>query len=73
MKEERFEDHFKKLEALSGELQDNRVSIDELVPRMKDALNSIKICKSVLRNTNAQLQEISAEFLELDSVNEVSE
>ncbi len=67
METESFETHFKKLEAFSSALQDNKVSIDELVPRMKEALNSIKICKSVLRKTKSQLQEISAEFLELDS------
>lgn len=73
MANESFEAHFKKLEAFSAQLQDNKVSIDELVPRMKDALNSIKICKNVLRNTKAQLQEISAEFMELDAGNESSE
>jgi exodeoxyribonuclease VII small subunit len=67
MESESFELHFKKLEAFSAALQDNKVSIDELVPRMKEALSSIKICKSVLRKTKSQLQEISAEFLELDS------
>ena len=46
-----FEANFKKLEELSQELQDNKVSIDELIPRMKEALSAIKICKDVLKET----------------------
>lgn len=61
-----FEVHFKKLESLSEELQQNRVSIDELVPRMKEALVSIKVCKEVLQETKSQLTEISREFEKVD-------
>ncbi len=61
-----FERNFKKLEALSQELQQNKVSIDELVPRMKEAVSAIKVCKAVLRETKSQLKEISAEFEELE-------
>ena len=60
--EESFEENFKKLEKLSGELQENKVSIDALVPRMKEALGAIKVCKDVLQTTRAQLQEIGDEF-----------
>lgn len=60
--QESFEAHFLKLERLSNDLQENRVSIDELIPRMKEALDSIKICKSVLDKTKHQLNEIRAEF-----------
>ncbi len=69
-KKEGFEDNFKKLEKLSQELQDNKVSIDELVPKMKDALGAIKICKEVLQETKSQLKEISAEFVELSSASD---
>jgi len=62
----KFEDNFKKLEALSEELRNNDVTIDELVPRMKEALASIKVCKEVLAKTESQLEEISAEFEELE-------
>ena len=60
-----FETNFKRLERLAEELQGSQVSIDELVPRMKEALQSIKLCKEVLRETKSQLKEISAEFNEL--------
>lgn len=63
-----FEDNFKKLERFSQELQENNVSVDQLVPRMKEALEAIKICKSVLKNTKSQLNEVSAEFSELELV-----
>ncbi|MCB0323971.1 MAG: exodeoxyribonuclease VII small subunit [Bdellovibrionales bacterium] len=66
--DQQFEEHFRKLETLSQELQANRVSIDQLVPRMKDALGSIKICKSVLKETRSQLEQIAAEFEELDAL-----
>ena len=52
---ESFEENFNKLEVLSQELQENNVSIDELVPRMKEALDAIKVCKSVLKETNSKL------------------
>ena len=63
-----FEENFKKLETLSQELQENKVSIDELVPRMKDALGAIKVCKDVLKETKSQLTEINKEFADLDEL-----
>ena len=57
-----FETNFKKLETLSQQLQENKVSIDELIPRMKDALGAIKVCKEVLKETKTQLKEMSVEF-----------
>lgn len=61
-----FEENFRKLESLSEELQQNKVSIDELVPRMKEALQAVKICKEVLKQTDAQLKEINEAFGELE-------
>ena len=60
-----FEANFKKLEQLSKELQEDCISIDDLVPRMKEALESIKICKEVLQETKVKLAEVSSEFDEL--------
>ena len=57
-----FEENFQKLEDLSKELQEDNISIDELIPRMKEALESIKICKEVLKDTKIQLTKISEEF-----------
>ena len=57
-----FETNFKKLESLSQELQANKISIDQLVPRMKEALGAVKVCKDVLKQTKSQLNELSAEF-----------
>lgn len=65
-----FEENFKKLEKLSHELQENKITIDELVPKMKEALGSIKICKEVLKETKVQLKEISSEFSELTKAEE---
>lgn len=62
-----FEENYKKLEILSQQLQKNEVSIDELVPRMKEALDSIKVCKDVLKETKSQLEEIDKEFSEISS------
>ena len=68
--EKSFEANFKKLEQLSKELQVDSVSIDELVPRMKGAIESIKICKEVLQETKIKLAEVSSEFDELKDGNE---
>jgi hypothetical protein len=56
-----FEYHFKRLESISLELQGNKITIDKLIPRMKDALKSIEICKGVLKQTKLQLIEIEGE------------
>ncbi len=61
-----FEANFKKLEKLSSDLQGNNVSIDELVPRMKEALGAIQVCKRVLKETKSQLSEVTKEFEEID-------
>lgn len=65
--ERTFEANFKKLEALSQELQENKVPIDDLIPRMKEALQAIRVCKEVLKETKSQLKELSAEFQEISS------
>ncbi len=62
---ESFEENFRKLEKFSQELQENKVGIDQLVPRMKEALGAIKVCKKVLQETKLQLTEIGQEFEEL--------
>ena len=61
-----FEENYRNLENLSVELQENKVTIDELVPRMKEALASIKVCKEVLKATKSQLTEINKEFAEIE-------
>lgn len=66
-KKRAFEENFGKLEQLAQELQENKISIDDLVPRMKEALGAIKVCKEVLRETESQLSEISAEFGQLEA------
>jgi exonuclease VII small subunit len=44
-----FDENFKVLEVLSRELQGGTVSIDELIPKMKQATDSIRVCKDVLK------------------------
>lgn len=61
-----FEENFRKLESLAQELQQNRIAIDELIPKMKDALSSVKICKEVLKKTKSQLTELQSEFESLE-------
>ena len=62
-----FEENFKKLSLLSEELQQNKVSIDQLVPRIKEALTALRACKEVLKETKLQLNQVSSEFAELDA------
>ena len=62
----RFEENFKKLEVLSQQLQNNQVSVDELIPRMKDAVGAIRVCKEVLQETKLRLKEMGEEFQELE-------
>ena len=61
-KEQSFEKSFETLEKLSGELQSNQISVDELVPRMKEAAEAISVCKDVLKETDSQLKKISTQF-----------
>jgi len=60
-----FDENFKILETLSKELQSGTVSIDELIPKMKQATDSIRVCKDVLKKTKIQLEEIESEFTDL--------
>ena len=60
-----FDENFKILETLSKELQSGSVSIDELIPKMKQATDSIRVCKDVLKKTKIQLEEIESEFSDL--------
>ena len=64
---ETFEENFRKLESLSLELQENKISVDQLVPRIKEALSAIRICRQVLGQTKLQLTEINAEFSQLEN------
>ncbi len=57
-----FDENFKVLEVLAKELQGGTVSIDELIPKMKQATESIRVCKDVLKKTKIQLEEIEGEF-----------
>lgn len=57
-----FERSYKVLEKLAQELQSNSVTVDELVPRMKEAAEAISICKEILKETDSQLKRISAQF-----------
>lgn len=60
-----FDENFKLLESLSKELQGGSVSIDQLIPKMKQATDSIRVCKDILKKTKVQLDEIEAEFSDI--------
>lgn len=68
-----FEANFRMLEKLAQELQENRISIDELVPRIQQALAAIKICKDVLQQTKSKLTQLSTEFEGLSEKTEAAE
>lgn len=61
-KNKRFEENFFLLETLAKDLQNGQVSVDELVPKMRDATKAMKVCKEVLKNTRIQLSEIETEI-----------
>lgn len=58
----KFAESYQVLEKLAEELQDNQISVDELVPRVQAALEAFKVCRTVLQETESKLSEISAEF-----------
>jgi exodeoxyribonuclease VII small subunit len=60
-----FEENYRTLETFSQDLQQDKVSVDQLVPRMKEALGAVKVCKNVLKETQSQLEKISNEFSEI--------
>ena len=61
-----FEENFKKIEGLAQELEDNKIGIDQLVPRLQDAFGALKVCKQVLSDTELKLEEIETEFASLN-------
>lgn len=64
-KKQTFEDNFKLLEILAKDLQNGQISVDDLVPKMKEAAHAMKICKDVLKETKLQIQEIEKEILQV--------
>jgi exodeoxyribonuclease VII small subunit len=62
-----FEEKFKFLEELTKELGEGSISVDQLVPKMKQATEAIKICKTVLKETKIELLQVEKEFEELIS------
>lgn len=57
-----FEENFKLLETLAQELQENKVSLDELVPKVKKASEAFKVCKEFLKETKEELTKIVNEI-----------
>ena len=70
---ETFEKNFKFLEDLTRELNEGKVTVDQLVPKMKQASEAIKICKSVLKDTKVELVQVEREFEELMSDSKIEE
>lgn len=68
-----FEDNYRLLEQLATELQDNKISVDQLVPRVQAALEAFKTCRGILKETESRLTEISAEFTQLNETADSSE
>ena len=64
-KNESFEENFKKLETFVSELKGDDILLDDLVPKMKEALSSIKVCKDVLKKTEEQLEMVKVELDEI--------
>ena len=61
-KNKKFEENFSLLDSIAKELQGGNVSVDELVPKMKEAAKSMKICKDILQVTKIQIKEIENEI-----------
>lgn len=61
-KTKKFEENFLFLESMAKELQEGIVSVDDLVPKMKQASQAMKVCKDVLKATRSQLVEIEKDF-----------
>lgn len=66
MSKESFEENYKLLEDVSRELRENSISVDQLVPKMEQALKAVKVCKSVLKKSKIKLVEIEKEFNQID-------
>jgi len=66
-KTKKFEENFLFLESMAKELQEGTISVDELVPKMKQASQAMKVCKDVLKATRSQLIEIEKDFEDIFS------
>ncbi|MBL7662781.1 exodeoxyribonuclease VII small subunit [bacterium] len=60
-----FTSHYTKIETLVKELETNKISVDELIPRLESALDSLQVCKSMLSKTQLRLSEIKQELEQL--------
>jgi exodeoxyribonuclease VII small subunit len=61
-KNKKFEDNFMLLESVAKDLQSGQVSVDDLVPKMKEAAKAMSVCKEVLKSTKIRIQEIEKEI-----------
>lgn len=57
-KDVKYEDAISELEEIVDKIENSDISVDELSDKVKRASELIKVCKSILHKTDAEVQKI---------------
>ena len=61
MKEMKYEEAVRQLEAIVRKMEDNELDIDEMGEQLKEAQRLIKLCKDRLTKTDEEIKKILGE------------
>jgi len=61
-----YEESYKELTAIAGEIENDTISVDQLAQKVKRASELIKICQSKLREAETEVNNIITQMDEAD-------
>jgi exodeoxyribonuclease VII small subunit len=61
-----YEEAYKELTAIAGEIENDTISVDQLAQKVKRASELIKICQSKLREAETEVNNIITQMDEAD-------
>ena len=61
-----YEEAYKELTAIAGEIENDTISVDQLAQKVKRASELIKICQSKLREAETEVNNIITQMDEVD-------
>ncbi|MEO5357012.1 MAG: exodeoxyribonuclease VII small subunit [Nitrospirae bacterium YQR-1] len=69
-KEKKYSEAIQEIEAIISEIEDETIDVDLLTEKVRTAIVLIKLCKSRLRKTEEELEDVLKEFERPDEPDE---
>lgn len=60
----KYEEAMKKLEAIVSDIEDNKLDIDKITEKLKEAQELIRFCKDKLYQTDQEVQKLLSDLQE---------